>query len=310
MYHVNKHIPQALVLHAHLTAQTDFRETKHVGLKMDLIQCTDTLSTKSPRFGNNAYEEAFDAEVYLEMYYGSLRSDIAAGDMIPFMLKSFHEVFNKVYFELGKITGKRFLDIGTGPSILSVISASEHCDSVYLSDFLPHCRRVLKEWVSGELTDKFNPFLEYVIDLEKSEESLTSRENKIRSKIDGILPCDLFKEEPLEPAYFRPFDVVTTSLCLEAICEDSSSYKTCVKRIASLVRQGGHVVVYAVLGDTTYFVGEEEFKSLHISKGEVEKVWTEAGFTITYCRDSVLPENERNKYCEFEAWYIMAARKQ
>ncbi|XP_046570412.1 indolethylamine N-methyltransferase-like [Haliotis rubra] len=263
------------------------------------------MSSKSLKFGNHDYKEAFDAEIYLDMYYGSLRSEIAAGEQIPFMLRSFHDVFSK-----GEITGKRLLDIGTGPSILSIISASQYCDSVYLSDFLPQCRGVLQEWVDGQLADKFNPFLEFVINLERTGETVTSRENKIRSKIAGILPCDLYKEQPFEPGHLSPFDVVTTSLCLEAVSEDVSTYGTFVKRIAGLVGKGGYVIMYAVLGDTTYYVGEEEFKSLSISREQVEKIWTNAGFTITYSRVNALPENEKTKYCEFEAWYIMAARKQ
>ncbi|XP_067662078.1 phenylethanolamine N-methyltransferase-like [Haliotis asinina] len=263
------------------------------------------MSAKSPKFGNHAYQEAFDAEVYLDMYYGSLRSEIAAGEMIPFMLRSFHDVFSK-----GEITGKRLLDVGTGPSILSIISASQHCDAVYLSDFLPQCRNVLKDWVDGQLADKFNTFLEYVINLEGTGETVQCRENKIRSKIAGILPIDLYKEKPFEPSHLLPFDVVTTSLCLEAVSEDFTAYGVFVKRIAKLVGKGGHVVLYAVLGDTTYYVGKEEFKSLTISREQIEKIWINAGFVITYSRENALPENEKTRYCEFEAWYIMAARKQ
>ena len=40
-----------------------------------------------------------------------------------------------------------------------------------------------------------------------------------------VLPCDVHKENLLEPATPEPFDIITTQLCLECACRSQEEYE-------------------------------------------------------------------------------------
>ena len=67
----------------------------------------------------------------------------------------------------GKIGGRRLLDVGTGPTIHTVISAAKYVTDIYLSDF---CRRnitALRDWKKGMLAHSFEKLFQYVVDKER-----------------------------------------------------------------------------------------------------------------------------------------------
>ncbi|OWF55860.1 Nicotinamide N-methyltransferase [Mizuhopecten yessoensis] len=88
---------------------------------------------------------------------------------------------------LHKIGGKRLLDIGTGPTIHNVISASRHLDEIFLSDYAPQNLEYLQKWLKKDISEP-TKIMDYVISLEGCKMTAEQRENEIREKVRGILP--------------------------------------------------------------------------------------------------------------------------
>jgi len=65
------------------------------------------------------------------------------------------------------ITGKRLLDVGTGPSIISEMAASRHFDEIYLSDIATQNLAILNEWWTGK-SSRLDHVIEYCLAIEKS----------------------------------------------------------------------------------------------------------------------------------------------
>ena len=66
--------------------------------------------------------------------------------------------------------GGRLLDVGSGPCIHSVISASRVFSDIYLSDYTSSNRQALHNWVYKKPgAHDWTPFMEHVAKLENKE---------------------------------------------------------------------------------------------------------------------------------------------
>lgn len=67
----------------------------------------------------------------------------------------------------GEHKGKLLIDVGSGPSIHSVISACDHYDEIVLSDFANDNRREIEKWLNNlEGSLDWKPILQHVCELE------------------------------------------------------------------------------------------------------------------------------------------------
>ncbi|XP_067669179.1 phenylethanolamine N-methyltransferase-like [Haliotis asinina] len=248
------------------------------------------------------YKQHFSPLLYLQRYYSGIEGNILQ-DILTTKMQFWHEVFVE-----GKIEGRRLLDIGTGPSVHSIISASSHCDNIYLTDFVPQNRDALKRWLRGDLQHSFESFFRFVVNKEGKGQSWDERENQLRRKISGIFHIDLRQDDPLAPNAMSKFDIITSSLCLEAASDDIAGYEAIVKRVGSLLKDGGHVVLYGHIGEHIYSVGEHSFPVVGINKEQVKSAWMKCGFRIVTwkqkpCRE--YPNADEN----FRGPFIMVAEK-
>ena len=68
-----------------------------------------------------------------------------------------------------------------------------------------------------------------------------------RCKIRAVAECDIEKEVFIEGAYNKSetYDVVMSFLCLESACKDFNSYKNAIKKLTSLIKRGGYLLLYS-----------------------------------------------------------------
>ncbi|RXN33739.1 glycerol kinase-like isoform X5 [Labeo rohita] len=67
----------------------------------------------------------------------------------------------------GEHKGKLLIDVGSGPSIHSVLSACDHYDEIVLSDFASNNRREIEKWLKNqEGSLDWKPVLQYVCELD------------------------------------------------------------------------------------------------------------------------------------------------
>ena len=57
---------------------------------------------------------------------------------------------SKSYFVTDIEWGRRLLDIGTGPTIHSIISSSRRLEHIDISDFSPNVLQILRDWHTGK----------------------------------------------------------------------------------------------------------------------------------------------------------------
>lgn len=136
------------------------------------------------------YEGHFDSRAYVKSFYSCSSGHADEKNYLTFALRCLSRVFSAgkqslsiesldldVLFFLnnfdtnvcfkGEHKGKRLIDVGSGPTIHSVLSACEHYDEIVLSDFANNNRREIEKWLKNqEGCLDWKPMLQYVCELE------------------------------------------------------------------------------------------------------------------------------------------------
>ena len=231
--------------------------------------------------------EMFDPWAYLEYQYGEVDA------FHHHSLQEIHEVF-KSYGSSS--TSLKVLEFGAGPVIVYVISASLYASEIVLSEYLDTNRKVLQMWLDRDPNaPNWSPFFEYVVqELEgKSKEKAAKREEESRQVIKAVIPCDIHKDPPVEPAYCGPYDVIVTSFCLESACNSLEEYSGAVPKLAKLLKPEGKLVITVEgPGDTFFYVvGEKKFFALSIREEALTTILQQNGFhDITFKCQPCTPE--------------------
>ena len=220
--------------------------------------------------------ELFDPWDYVEDEY-----DTVSDPFHRHSLKIMHE-FYKSYGS--PPAGLKVLEFGTGPVIIYEISASLYASEIVLSEYTEDNRKLLQMWLDRDPeAPDWRPFFECVVqELEgKTKEEVTTRQEELRQVIKAVIPCDIRKDTPIEPAYHGPYDVVFTCQCLECACASLEEFSGAVFKLAKLVKPGGKLVIVTMEGEGDtffYMVGDEKFFGISIREENVTALVQQAGF--------------------------------
>ena len=127
---------------------------------------------------------------------------------------------------------------------------------------------------------------------------IQTREETLRKAIKAVVPCDITKDPPIAKGYEGPYDVVLSMLCIENGCLTKQEYKAAMKRIATLLKTGGNLLLHSTVrnreeGDDTpgyYYVGEKRHIQIALPLQFVLTTLKECGFSVT--KANKLPEKE------------------
>ena len=224
------------------------------------------------------YDEGFEAKAYLKERYLTTDANVFRTFPLPHLYK--------FYKSLGS-RNLRVLDVGAGPSIAYVISAAPYASEIVLSDYVEGNRKAIQQWVDRDSQAfDWTPFLKHVVvDIEGGEEKdIPVREERLRSSIKAVVPCDARKDPLLPTEYMKQYDVVQSILCLECIVRSRNDLFIVITRVAQVLKPGGKLVLYHVENETsieliTYMVGSKGFSFVHISGEVISDVLKSAGFT-------------------------------
>ncbi|XP_078538463.1 nicotinamide N-methyltransferase-like [Lissotriton helveticus] len=255
------------------------------------------------------YQKEFDGESYFQTYCNPNSDAFAPGYFLPLVLENLHKTFSS-----GDVKGDLLIDIGSGPSIHTIISACECFDEIIASDWADTNRQAYERWLRNERsTFNWTPVLTMVCELEGDRTKCAEKEKKIRSTVERVLKCDITKSNPLNPVVLPPADCLVTSLCLEAACSDLNSYSQAIRNITTLLKTGGHLVMIGVLGSTVYMVGQKLFPDLNLNEEFVKTTIIGNGYVIKemkihYCSPSEKADIANN--ASYLGHFYLLAQKQ
>ncbi|KAJ7355138.1 hypothetical protein OS493_027927 [Desmophyllum pertusum] len=257
------------------------------------------------RFGKD-YQEHFDTKAYLNDYLSGVSAEIV--DYNHFIFRNFHDAWSKMPKK-----NLRILEFGGGPKICDLISAEPYTEEIIFAEYSEKNRRAVEAWQqkSPDAHD-WSPHFRFVVEyLEgKGSEEVCIREAELRKKVTHILPCDIGWEDPVKwpsswPSQSAMFDVVTTSLCLEAAVTSAEGYRHAIVKLRRYLKPGGFVLMFGVLGESFYMVGQEKFYCFPLSKDMIEETLVKEGFQVLDLKLLTLDNMEPS--CDAQAMFFLRA---
>ncbi|XP_066461684.1 nicotinamide N-methyltransferase-like [Eleutherodactylus coqui] len=255
----------------------------------------EVVSTTSD---SHIYDHHFDARKYLDIFYGvdPITQEIDKESI--FLLTFLNNVFSS-----GHVKGQSIIEIGAGPTIHYILSACEIFQKIYLTDYSQGNLDEIKKWLNRE-NDAFDwsPYLRFVCDLENNRSTPNGKEEKIRRKV-SLMKCDVTLTNPLQPNSLPLTDCVLLTSCLICACKTFTDLKIALKNTVSLLKPGGHLIMYDYLGASYYLLGEKKFPLLSLDENIVLEAVVESGCKVVECqmfKDFHIPEevfNCKNVFC-------------
>lgn len=215
----------------------------------------------------NDFESDFDAQEYLESRW----QIPGVNEFRCFPYKILHEFFAEKQQTLESGTEYKVLDYGSGPVVAYVTSASAIATEIVFADISNKNRKAIQRWLDrDESAWNWSPHITYIVEnIEgKSAEEAVEREQQLRKVIKGVVPCDVRSQDQLIcKGYEGPYDVVYCFFVLAGATATVEEYKTAMKRVSSLIKKGGSLLLYAsVINDTSkpgfYPVGSARFSKV------------------------------------------------
>ena len=219
----------------------------------------------------------FDLEGYLATRFG----DVNKPARVLFPLEMLHKEFSSLPDSLN------ILDYGTGPVIMTVISAAAKASELVLSDFNPRNLSALRAWLADE-PGAFNwtPFFQHVVcDLEgKSVQEAAAREALVRNKVKSVVSANIYSSHIIEEGFEGPYDVVSSSCCLESICKTRETFKRNLQKLSALLKPGGRIILFLTerrmeTESGFYYIGSQKHNIVSVNATYVADLLASMGYT-------------------------------
>ena len=229
--------------------------------------------------------------------------DVGTRDRILFPMQCYHELFATCEFT--DKTNLSFLDLGSGPALVPLISAAPHVASITMSDYAESNRLYLKDWVANHAnTAEFDwvPYFDYVVSYLESNKDIGAvekRMERVRNGIKAVVSCDFTEESIIEGGHDGPYDIVHTSLTICVTAKSLSEYKNQVKKISGLVKPGGKLVIFEAEhmlgGEYTYKLGNCSWPYIGVSREFLAECLEEFGYDNIYMKTAGVADKSKNR---------------
>ncbi|XP_078572946.1 nicotinamide N-methyltransferase-like [Branchiostoma floridae x Branchiostoma japonicum] len=255
------------------------------------------------------FDEDFkNAREYLDFFMSdvTVTSHVDEGAAMPWIMDQFHRTFTE-----DRDFGKRLLDVGTGPTLYQLLSASRVFTDIICSDIHQGALEEIWKWKNGD-ADAFDwsSAIKHVSGLEGTR--WEERQAQLRSVIKDTVFCDVHNENPLHPAVFRPFDAIISAYCLESACfnKGRSSYGNALKNISSLLKSGGYLILVAYIG-VTYWIsdGKTYPDDVRLDTDFMLKSLSEAGITVLETSEFKTPDRDTSYYSDVKSIVYVLGKK-
>ena len=173
---------------------------------------------------------------YLEDLYSNTDEDAEGG----FLMNFFHKAY-------ANAPHGNMLEVGGGPAIYQLISASAAVKSITFSEYSEEYLNEVRKWINSD-KNAFNwdEYFKIALKLEGKEttpENLAAIKRRLKDKLTKLIKIDLFSEKPLGKNNFGQFDVISANFCPESISKTETEFIKAMINIFSLLKKQGLLVM-------------------------------------------------------------------
>ena len=249
----------------------------------------------------------------MQMYFSSPDGNSDEKGAQNFELDTLHGFYLK-YHPQWDTGSAKLLEFGGGPVISRLISGAPYFKEVVFAAHTKEEQREVCKWrdIEQDGCHNWENFFRYVVNTleQKPDAAWKERESMLRSRMKKIIACDIKEKDPLETGeHEEEFDVIQTSLCLEAACHSYDEYKIAVGKLSSMLKKGGFMVIIAVEEETFYYIGERKWFCLPLSLSQIKAAFEDAGLEIIETHRLPTPPETTPTVSDYKAMLFLAAKK-
>ena len=226
-----------------------------------------------------SFLDEFDAKGFLKTFYTSPTEN--PNGVIAFYPEPLYKFYTKYSSKWDNKTA-RLLEFGGGPVIAPLISAAPYVNQITFAAHTESERKEIELWQNGkDGAHDWSSLFKYVVNKVEhisGDDAWREREELLRKRITNIIPCDISCDNPI--AEQEPFEIVFTSLCLESACATYEEYKVGVKKLVSLLKPGGFLLMIIVERETFYVDGKKKWSTLYLTLEQAKEALSEAGTAV------------------------------
>ena len=261
------------------------------------------------------YLDKFNPKDYLGSFFASSEENTSEKSLFEFYREQLHKFYIKYNSKWNNKTA-RLLEFGGGPVISNLISAAPYVDQITFAAYLESERNEVELWKNRkedahDWSSDFKFTLNEIEHIEGADDSAwRERQELLRKRISSIIACDIFRDNPLLVKQ-EPFEIIQTSLCLEAVCTTYDEFKEGVKKLVGLLKPGGFLVMFIDERETFYMIGNRRWDILYLTLEQIKDALVEAGTVILVAEREPAPmEQIQNPVvADFKAVLFLAAQK-
>ena len=168
-----------------------------------------------------------------------------------------HLVLEFLAEEFPKIgSTKKMLELGCGPTLHHIISASQYVEEIYLADYLEENLIIINNWQKNDSTaHDWTRFIELALKFETKPHSSADIQRRallMKQKLKGIMKCDLQKDRCMDKE--EKFPLVTSFYAAEEVGISQIEWKKVMARISNKIEIGGNLIMASLRDCEEYSV--------------------------------------------------------
>ncbi|XP_066428771.1 nicotinamide N-methyltransferase-like [Eleutherodactylus coqui] len=192
------------------------------------------------------------------------------------------------------ICGGSVIELITGLGIAHLLVLPDTCQDITLLNANAHNAAELEKWRQNQPDAlDFSHTMQKVCDLIGSRERAQELEEKLRKKVKCILHCDFTKENITDPHVLPKVDCVISVWGLGPVSKDQASYTDNTKKLASLLKVGGNLVLIGGFNANHFTIGGRKYHTIMRDEKMVRMALSAAGCSIKSLQveDSKIPDH-------------------
>ncbi|KAE8582253.1 hypothetical protein XENTR_v10020037 [Xenopus tropicalis] len=221
------------------------------------------------------YDKEYDPCLLFATYIRADK-DPSKEQLIEYPIKVLRHIFSS-----GLVKGDTLIDLTASSACQLILAAAEYFDNIILLKLCESDEREAQKWLHKEPGAIDHSHLTtFICGLKGKSTEWEEHEEKTRKAIKQIVRWDITKDNPLGDVVLAQADCVLSVGYLDFVSKDHEMYLKLLKKMCSLVKIGGHLILIAVLNITYYMIGQHKFSALTYDKEFVQKSLASNGFII------------------------------
>ncbi|MEE6514878.1 hypothetical protein FKM82_023274 [Ascaphus truei] len=221
------------------------------------------------------HDEEFDPRGFIDTYFYPENNDMFE-EVLVYPITQLFKTFSS-----GRVRGGTLLDVTIGPTAFHLLTACDFFKEINVIEFTDASIREFEMWRNKEPgAADWSHAAKIVCDLEGKSEEWQGKEDKARRAVKRVVKCDFTKDNPLEPVVLPQMDCLLCMFVLQVVSKDHQAFCSNLKKLASMLKTGGDILLFGTFNKSYYMVGEHKFFYLSHDEDLIREAVCEAGFII------------------------------